>query len=121
MPTSASTGKAKRVRIYVDEGQMYHHQPLHVALVLLLRKEGAAGATVFRGIEGFGESGEIHTARLVDINQHLPLVIDWIDTPEKVNRLLPQVKEMLTHGMITIDDTELAFFHRADGVQGPHK
>jgi CBS-domain-containing membrane protein/PII-like signaling protein len=103
-------GKAKRVRIYVDEGQTHRHQPLPMAILGFLRREGAAGATVFRGTEGFGGSGEIHTARLVDINQRLPLVIEWIDTPEQVERLLPRVKEMIRHGFITVDDTEVALF-----------
>jgi len=110
MVSGTLSGKAKRVRIYVDEGQLHKHQSLPVAILGFLRKEGAAGATVFRGIEGFGGSGEIHTSRLVDINQRLPMVIDWIDTPEQVARLLPQVKEMIRHGFITVDDTEVALF-----------
>jgi CBS-domain-containing membrane protein/PII-like signaling protein len=104
------SGKAKRVRIYVEEGQLYKHQALPVAILSFLRKEGAAGATVFRGIEGFGGSGEIHTSRLVDINQQLPLVIDWIDTSEQISRLLPKVKAMIHHGLVTVDDTEVALF-----------
>ncbi|MBN2195288.1 MAG: DUF190 domain-containing protein [Polyangiaceae bacterium] len=110
MATGTFSGKGKRVRIYVDEGQLYRHKPIPVAILAFLRKEGAAGATVFRGIEGFGGSGEIHTSRLVDINQRLPLVIDWIDTPEQVERLLPRVKEMIRHGFITVDDTDVALF-----------
>jgi len=110
MATAIVPGKAKRVRIYVDEGQLHRHQPLHMAILGFLRKHGAAGATVLRGVEGFGASGEIHTSRLVDINQRLPLVIDWIDTPEQVERLLPGVKEMISHGLITIDETEVALF-----------
>lgn len=110
MVTRAFSGKAKRVRIYVDEGQLHRHQPLPVAILDFLRNEGAAGATVFRGIEGFGGSGEIRTSRLVDITQRLPLVIDWIDSREQVERLLPQIKEMIRHGFITVDDTEVALF-----------
>jgi CBS domain-containing protein len=110
MVTGTFSGKAKRVRIYVDEGQLYRHRPLPAAILAFLRKEGAAGATVFRGIEGFGASGQIRTSRLVDINQQLPLVIDWIDTAEQVERLLPRVREMVRHGFITVDDTEVALF-----------
>jgi CBS domain-containing protein/PII-like signaling protein len=106
--TATFSGRAKRVRIYVDEGQLYEHRPTAVAIVEFLRKEGAAGATVFRGSEGFGGSGEIHTARLVDINQKIPLVVEWIDTPEQVVRHLPSVKAMVKHGLITVDDTEVA-------------
>ncbi len=110
MTIGTVSGKAKRVRIYIDEGQLHRHQPLSVAILGFLRKEGAAGATLFRGIEGFGGSGKIHTSRLVDINQRLPLVIDWIDTPEQVEHLLPQVKEMIRHGFITVDDTDVVLF-----------
>jgi CBS domain-containing protein len=108
--TDTFSVEAKRVRIYIDEGQLHKQQPLPVAILAFLRKEGAAGATVFRGVEGFGGSGEIHTARLVDINQRLPLVIDWIDSPQQVERLLPQVKEMVGHGFITVEDTAVALF-----------
>jgi len=110
MATDAILGKAKRVRIYIDEGQTYKHEALAGAIVNLLRKEGAAGATVWRGLEGFGGSGQIHTARLVDINQRLPMVIDWVDTAEQVQHLLPLVKAMIGHGFITVDDTEVALF-----------
>ena len=86
MATGAFSGKAKRVRIYVAEGQLHKRQALPVAVLGFLRKEGAAGATVFRGIEGFGGSGEIHTARLVDINQRLPVGIPWVVTTQHVER-----------------------------------
>jgi CBS domain-containing protein len=107
--TGPFSGKAKRVRIYVAAGQMHRQQVLPTAILRFLRKEGAAGATVFRGVEGFGGSGEIHTYRLIDNDQRLPIVIDWIDTPEQVERLLPGVKEMVGHGLITVDDTTIAF------------
>jgi len=105
-----SAGKAKRVRIYVSEGDLFHHQPVDVAILGFLRKEGASGASVFRGVEGFGGSGVIHTSRLVDVRQQLPIVIDWVDTPERVEQLLPRVKEMIQRGLITVDDTNVAFF-----------
>lgn len=101
------TGMAKRVRAYVEEGQLYRHQPLPVAILGLLRREGAAGATVFRGVEGFGGSGHIHTSRIVDLSPRLPIVIEWVDTAERVHRLLPDIKAMITHGLVTVDDTEV--------------
>jgi CBS-domain-containing membrane protein len=102
--------KAKRVRIYVSEGDLYRHRPIDVALVAMLRKEGASGVTVFRGVEGFGGSGVVHTARLVDVRQRLPILIEWIDRSERVEQLLPRVSEMLEHGLITVDETSVAFF-----------
>jgi PII-like signaling protein len=103
-------GKAKRVRIYVSEGDLHGHQAVHHAIVALLRKEGAAGATVLRGLEGFGKPGVVHTSHLVDIAQHLPVVVEWVDTAEQVARLLPRVKEMVKRGLITVDDTEVLLY-----------
>lgn len=101
-------GKAKRVRIYVHEGDLHGHQPIDAALVTFLRKEGAAGATVLRAIEGFGSSGKIHTLRWVDLVERLPIVIEWIEKAEQVERLLPRIKDMVRHGLITVEDTEVA-------------
>ena len=108
MDTPGLTGKAKRVRIYVNKGDVHGHQPMHAALLTFLRKEGASGATVLRAIEGFGASGEIHTIRLVDIAQRLPILIEWIERAEQVDRLLPRIKEMVKRGLITVDDTQVA-------------
>jgi CBS domain-containing protein len=110
MNTPGLTGKAKRVRIYVNEGDLHGHQPIHAALLAFLRKEGASGATVLRAIEGFGASGEIHTIRFVDVAQRLPIVIEWIDGAEQVERLLPRIKEMVKRGLITVDDTDVALY-----------
>ncbi len=104
------TGKAKRVRIYVSEGDLHAHRPVHHAIVALLRSEGAAGATVLRAVEGFGAPGVVHTSHLVDIAQHLPMVVEWIDKAEQVERLLPRIKELVKRGLITIDDTEVVLY-----------
>jgi PII-like signaling protein/predicted transcriptional regulator len=106
--SDAVAGEARRVRVYLDEGQRHGGQPLSAAILRLLRKEGAAGATVFRGVEGFGASGQVHTARLVDLDQRLPMVVEWIDSPEQVERLLPRVEALVRGGLITVEDTEVA-------------
>ncbi len=105
------SGKAKRVSIWVNEGDRVGHQPAPLAVLEFLRRENTAGATVFRGIEGFGGSGEIHTSRLVDVQWRLPILIEWIDTQENVERLLPRVKEMVKRGLITVDDTEVVLYN----------
>ena len=84
--------RAKRLRIYVNEDNQVGHQPAHVAVVGLLKREGAAGATVLRGLEGFGSSGVVHTVNLGDLVEKLPIVIEWIDTPERIDRLLPEAR-----------------------------
>jgi CBS domain-containing protein len=103
-------GKAKRVRIYVNEDDRAEGKPLHLALLELLRRENAQGATVVRGMEGFGASGQIHVSYLVDVAARLPIVVEWIDRPERVERLVPRVRELVRHGLITVDDTDVLLF-----------
>lgn len=103
-------GKGRRVRIYVNENQKVGWKPTHLALLEFLRRENALGATVLRGVEGFGATGQIHVSHLVDVAQNLPLVVEWIDRPEVVERLMGRVKEMVPHGLITVDETEIAFY-----------
>ncbi|HXJ21241.1 MAG TPA: DUF190 domain-containing protein [Polyangia bacterium] len=103
-------GKAKRVRIYLNEGDRVGHQAAPTAILDLLRKEDAAGATVIRGMEGFGASGIVHTINLADVAERLPIVIEWIDVPERVDRLLPRLKQMLPYGLMTVDETEVVLY-----------
>jgi CBS domain-containing protein len=103
-------GRAKRVRIYVNEGDVVHHKPVHLAILEFLRANNTAGATVLRAIEGFGGSGEIHSARVVDSDWKLPIVVEWIDASERVERLLPGVKKLVPRGLITVDETEVVLF-----------
>ncbi len=102
-----TVGKAKRVRIYVSEGAKAGAKPLHLAILELLRRENAQGATVVRGVEGFGAKGQIHVSHLVDVAGELPLIIEWIDTAEQVERLVPRIRELIRHGLVTVDDTEV--------------
>ncbi len=101
------TGKAKRVRIYVSEGAKIGHQPAPMALVEFLRRENTEGATVIRATAGFGATGAIHVPHLVDVAQDLPVIVEWIDSPHQVERLLPRIKSMVPRGLITMDDTEI--------------
>lgn len=103
-------GKAKRLRIYLNEGDHIGHLAAPVAILELLRKEGAAGATVLHGLEGFGASGVVHTPHLADVVEKLPIVVEWIDLPERVERLLPRLEEMVPHGLMTLDETEVVLY-----------
>ncbi len=106
----ALEGRGKRVRIYLNEGDRVGQQTADVAVLTFLRGENAAGATVFRAVEGFGGHGEMHTARRVDSSQPLPMVIEWIDSEERVDRLLPRVKDLVPRGLITVDPTEIVLY-----------
>jgi PII-like signaling protein len=95
---------ARRVRVYLSEGDTSHHQAAYVRILELLRRDGAAGAAVFRGIAGFGASGHLHTATLPDLAQPLPLVLEWVDVPERVERLLPAVCAEAPQALVTVED-----------------
>jgi len=103
-------GKAKRVRIYVNEDDKVGARPLHLAILELLRKENAQGATVVRAVEGFGAAGRIHVSHLVDVAARLPVIVEWVDTAEQVERLAPRIGELVRHGLITVDDTDVLLF-----------
>jgi CBS domain-containing protein len=100
-------GKARRVRIYTSEDDRWEGKPLHRAVVDLLRAEHAQGATVYRGIEGFGSAGQLHDGSLDDLVARLPVVVEWVDSPEAVDRLLPRVLDLVRHGLVTVDEPEL--------------
>lgn len=112
-------GKARRVRIYVGEGVKVGHKPAHLAILELLRTENARGATVLRGVEGLGSHHQIHVSHLVDVAQDLPIVIEWIDSPEVVDRLIGRVKAMISRGFITMDETEIVWSAGAPARRPP--
>src|SRR5439155_3762712 len=90
------------VRIFVGESSRWHHQPLHIALVERLRKEGFAGATVLRGSAGFGARSVLHTTSILRLSEDLPVVIEVVDTEEQVARLEPILDEMVSDGLVTL-------------------
>ncbi|MBV9356349.1 MAG: DUF190 domain-containing protein [Chloroflexi bacterium] len=109
-------GTGKRVRIYVGERDKAagRHEPLWETILSFLRDEGAAGATSFRGLAGFGAHSKLHLARLADVIPDLPVLIEWIDGPSRVERLLPRVSEMVQSGTITVEDVDIVqYTHRA--------
>lgn len=95
-----------RVRIYFGESDKWHHQPLDVALLERLRREGFAGATVFRGVAGFGANSVIHTTHLLELSSDLPVVIEVVDSAEHLERLWPILDEMMGDGLVTTERVE---------------
>ena len=100
-------GKALRVTIYVGESDRYHGQPLPMALLEFLKRGGASGATLMRGVAGFGAHSRIHTATIVTLSADLPIRIEWIDPPETVQRLLPTVRQMVDDGLIVQEEVDV--------------
>jgi PII-like signaling protein len=93
------------LRVRIDLGERDHHgsRSLWSAILDELRRNDAMGATVVRGVAGFGAHSRIHTASILELSSDLPLVCEWIDTPQTVERLLPAIEQLLTGGMITIE------------------
>ncbi len=113
MPDLSLQKKAKRLRIYISEKDHWRGNPLDVALVETLREKGIAGATVFRGIVGYGAHSLVHTIRIEVLMADLPLVIETIDTPEKIEGVLDTIYPMVREGLITIEDVEIVkYTHR---------
>jgi CBS-domain-containing membrane protein len=102
--------RGSRVQVFCGESDQVGHKPRYQAILEYLRKEGAAGATVTRGIAGFGRQSLIHTAAILRLSLDLPVVITWIDAPERVERLLPEVQRLAGSGVITIDDVGIASY-----------
>ena len=100
-------GEGKLLRIFVGESDTWHGKPLYQAIVERVRAEGLAGATVLRGIEGFGADSRIHTSRILRLSEDLPVVIEIVDTAERVERILPALDEMVSEGMVTLERVEV--------------
>lgn len=109
------TGPGKCLRVYIGESDQWHHKPLYKAIVEKARLEGLAGATVLRGIEGFGATSRIHTARILRLSEDLPVVIEIVDKAERIDEFLPGLDEMVAEGLITIEDIEVIKYTHNEG------
>jgi PII-like signaling protein len=110
-------GEQVLVRVFIGESDKWHHQPLHVALLERLRKEGFAGATVFHGIAGFGARSVLHTTHLLRLSEDLPVVIEIVDTREHVERLTQLLDEMVSEGLVTMETVRVLKY--APGKEPP--
>lgn len=100
-------GHAKLLRIYIGEADKWHGQPLSMAILLKAREMGMAGGTVFRGIAGYGANSVIHTANILRLSEDLPVVIEIVDTDEKIRAFLPVLDEMVREGLILLREVEV--------------
>ena len=100
-------GEAQRVRVYIGESDQWHGKPLFTAIVERCRREGLAGATVLRGVEGYGASSRIHTTRLLSLSEDLPMAIVIVDQEDRIRAFLPQLDELVTEGLVIIDPVEV--------------
>jgi PII-like signaling protein len=101
------TGTALRMTVFISEDDQFHHRPLYTEIVHRAHAAGLAGATVLRGHEGFGASSHIHTTRILSLSDDLPALILIVDRPDKIREFLPQVEELVTKGLIILDEVEV--------------
>jgi hypothetical protein len=117
MPDTSGQRPALRLRIHIGESDHYGHQPLYTAIVEAARRAGLAGATVFKGIEGYGARSIVHAARIVDLSSDLPIVVELIDESAAINGFLPTLTGMVADGLVTLEDVRIV--HRSEGT--PHR
>ena len=106
------------LRIFIGESDRWHHQPLYEALVLKARELHLAGATVLRGPMGFGKSSRLHTQKILRLSMDLPLVIEIVDSEEKINTFLPLLDEMMKGGLVTLEKARVIDYRAAENPPG---
>ena len=110
------SGSALRLTVYIGESDTWHRKPLYTEIVHRAQRAGLAGASVFRGVEGYGASSTIHTTRLLSMSEDLPVAVVVIDTADRIRAFLPQLDELVTEGLITLDEVEVVrHTGRSDG------
>lgn len=109
--------EALLLRVFIGESDHWHGKPLHMALVEKAREQGLAGATVLRGIEGFGARSVIHATRFLDLSTDLPIVVEIVDREERLTAFMDTVKEMVQEGMATLERVRVVFYRH--GPAGP--
>lgn len=100
-------GLALRLTIYVGENDQAHHRPLYAEIVHRAHAAGLAGASVFRGLEGYGASSHIHTSRILSLSEDLPLAIVIVDAEDRIRAFLPQLDELVREGLVILDEVDV--------------
>lgn len=100
-------GEAKLLRIFVGESDRHGGKPLYEAIVLEAKRQGLAGATVFKGVMGFGAHSRIHTAKVLQLSEDLPVMIEIVDSEEKIRAFLPVLDGMVREGLVTLERVEV--------------
>jgi PII-like signaling protein len=113
------TGEALRLTVLVGDNDTWHHRPLFTEIVHRAHAAGLAGASVFHGVEGFGASSLIHTTRLLSMADDLPVAVVIVDTPERIRAFLPQLDELVTEGLVIVDEVEAIRYVKGDVQTAP--
>ena len=102
------------LRIFVGESDRHGHRPLYEAIVLKAREQGMAGATVIRGVMGYGKHSVLHTAKILRLSEDLPMVIEMVESEEKINGFLPELETMMSGGMVTLERVQVIEYRHAE-------
>jgi PII-like signaling protein len=102
------------LRIFIGESDRWNHKPLYEAIVLKAREMHLDGATVLRGPMGFGKSSRMHTAKVLRLSMDLPIVIQIVDSEEKINAFLPTLEEMMSGGMVTLEHVQVIEYRHSE-------
>jgi PII-like signaling protein len=113
MPHTKFEGERTLMRIHIGESDKWHGKPLHEAIVEFLRKEGFSGVTVLRGVAGYGSSSVYHTDKLLRLSQDLPIVLEVIETQERIDHMIPRLDEMVDGGLITLEKVRVILYRPA--------
>src|SRR6266581_4147367 len=106
-------GERTLMRVFIGESDKYHGKPLYEALLERLRAKGLAGATVLRGVAGFGASSKVHTDKILRLSLDLPLIIEVVETEEAIQAILPDLDEMIGGGLITLERARVILYRPA--------
>ena len=104
--------RAVQLRLFLHEALEHHGRPLYEALVLLARQQSIAGATVFRGVEGYGTHHHLHTTRLVDVSDDLPVIVELVDREEAIRGFLAAAEPLIPHGAATLAAVEVVTYRQ---------
>ena len=102
------------LRVFIGESDRHQGKPLYEAIVLAAREHGLAGATVFRGMEGFGAHSRIHTTRILRLSEDLPIVVEIVDSEEKIQAFLPVLDGMVHEGLATVEKATVIFYRAGE-------
>ncbi|MFR9754001.1 DUF190 domain-containing protein [Nocardia sp. 004] len=111
------TGPALRLTVFIGESDTWRRKPLYSEIVHRANRAGLAGASVLRGIEGFGASSRIHTTRLLSLSEDLPIAVVIVDAADRIRAFLPQLDELVTEGLVILDEVEVIRYLGRQGEQ----
>jgi len=113
MPHEKFEGERTLMRIHIGESDKWHGKPLYEAIVEMLRKEGFSGVTVLRGVAGYGGSSVYHTDKILRLSQDLPIVLEIVETKERIEQILPRLDSMVEGGLITLEKVRVILYRAA--------